>query len=60
LLLVITLFNNAAATKTTPIGNYDKHQFTNIFNSASMAALISLPPKMAEICHTSNKLLVGR
>ncbi len=50
----------AAAMKTKPIGDYDDPQFTTIINSASMAALIGLPPKMAWFCHTSNRLLVGR
>jgi hypothetical protein len=31
-----------------------------IVNSASTAALIGLPPKMAEFCHTSNRSLLGR
>jgi hypothetical protein len=48
-----------AATKTKPIDNYDNRQFTTIVNSASTAAPIGLPKKMAEFCHTSNRLLVG-
>jgi hypothetical protein len=50
----------AAATKTKPIDNYEDYQFTIIINSASMTAPIGPPPKMAEFCHTSNRLLVGR
>jgi hypothetical protein len=50
----------AAATKTKPIGDYDDRRFTIIVNNASTAAPIGLPPKMAEFCHTSNRLLVGR
>ncbi len=50
----------AAATKTKPIGNDDDCQFTIIVNSASTAAPIGLPPKMAEFCHTPNRLLLGR
>jgi hypothetical protein len=49
----------AVAMKTKPIGNYDDRRFTIIINSASMAAPIGLPPKMAKFCHTSNRLLVG-
>jgi hypothetical protein len=48
------------ATKTKPIGNDDDHQFTIIVNSASMAAPIGLPPKMAEFWHTPNRFLLGR
>ncbi len=47
----------AAATKTKPIGDCDDHRFKIIINSVSMAAPIGLPPKMAEFCHTSNRLL---
>ncbi len=50
----------AAATKTKPIGNDDNRQFTIIVNSASTAAPIGLPPKMAEFCHTSNRSLLVR
>jgi hypothetical protein len=50
----------AAATKTKPIGNDDDCRFTIIANSASTAAPIGLPPKMAEFCHTPNRLLLGR
>jgi hypothetical protein len=50
----------AAATKTKPIGNDDNCRFTIIVNSASTAAPIGLPPKMAEFCHTPNRLLLGR
>jgi hypothetical protein len=49
----------AAATKTKPIGNDEDRRFTIIVNSASTAALISLLPKMAEFCHTPNRLLLG-
>jgi hypothetical protein len=31
-----------------------------LVNSTSTASLIGLPPKGAEFCHTSNRLLVGR
>jgi hypothetical protein len=50
----------AAATKTKPIGDDDDRRFKIILNSASMAAPIGLPPKMAEFCHTPNRLLLGR
>jgi hypothetical protein len=43
-----------AATKKTTISNTDDYRFTILVNSASMAAPIGLPPKMAEFCHTSN------
>jgi hypothetical protein len=46
----------AAATKTKPIGDSEDRQFTIIVNSTSTAAPIGLPPKMAEFCHTSNRL----
>ncbi len=42
------------------IGNTDNHQFMTLVNSASTALPIGLAPKMAECCHTSNRLLVGR
>ncbi len=48
-----------AAMKKSTIGNTDDRRFMTIVNSASTAALIGLPPKMAEFCHTSNRLLVG-
>jgi hypothetical protein len=48
------------ATKIKPIGDNDDCRFTIIVNSTSTAALIGLPPKMAEFCHTSNRLLLGR
>jgi hypothetical protein len=44
--------------KKTTIGDYLYCQFTTLVNSASMAPLIGLPPKMAEFCHTSNRFLV--
>jgi hypothetical protein len=50
----------AAATKTKPISDDDDPRFTIIVNSASTAAPIGLPPKMAEFCHTPNRLLLGR
>jgi hypothetical protein len=50
----------AAATKKKPIGDDVDRQFTIIINSASTAAPIGLPPKMAEFCHTPNRLLLGR
>jgi hypothetical protein len=50
----------AVATKTKPIGDDDDHRFTIIVNSASMAAPIGLPQKMAKFCHTPNRLLLGR
>jgi hypothetical protein len=49
----------AAATKTKPIGDDDDRRFTIIINSASTAAPIGLPPKMAKFCHTANRLLLG-
>ncbi len=45
--------------KTKRIGDYDDRVFTIIVNSASKAAQVGLPPKMAEFCHTSNRLLLG-
>jgi hypothetical protein len=45
--------------KTKPIGDNDDRRFTIIVNSASKAAQIGLPPKMAKFCHTSNRLLLG-
>ncbi len=50
----------AAATKTKLIGDDDDRRFMIIINSASTAAPIGLPPKMAEFCHTPNILLLGR
>jgi hypothetical protein len=50
----------AVAMKTKPIGDDDDRRFTIIVNSASTAAPIGLPPKMAEFCHTSNRLLLVR
>jgi hypothetical protein len=50
----------AAATKTKPIGDDADRRFTIIVNSASTAVPIGLPPKMAEFCHTPNRLLLGR
>ncbi len=49
-----------AATKTKPSGDDDDCRFTIIVNSASTVAPIGLPPKMAEFCHTPNRLLLGR
>jgi hypothetical protein len=46
--------------KTKPIGDDDDRRFTIILNSASMAAPIGLPPKMAEFCHASNRSLLVR
>jgi hypothetical protein len=57
---VINATLTAAATKTKLIGDDDDRQFTIILNSASTAAPIGLPPKMAEFCHTSNGSLLGR
>jgi hypothetical protein len=48
----------AAATKTKPIGDDDDCRFMIIVNSASTAAPIGLPPKMAKFCHTSNRSLL--
>ncbi len=56
---VITMLT-AVATKTKPIGDDDDCRFTIIVNSASTAAPIGLPPKMAEFCHTSNRSLLVR
>jgi hypothetical protein len=47
------------ATKKTTISNTDDCRLTTLVNSASTALPIGLPPKMAEFCHTSNRLLVG-
>ncbi len=56
---VITL--TAAATTKTTIGNNDDRRLTTLGNSASTAALIGLPPKMAKFCHILNIfLVVGR
>jgi hypothetical protein len=49
----------AGGYKKTTIGNTDNRQFRTIVNSASTAAPIGLPPKMAEFCHTFNLLLEG-
>jgi hypothetical protein len=46
------------ATKKTTISNTDNCQLTTWVNSASTAPPIGLPPKGAESCHTSNRLLV--
>jgi hypothetical protein len=48
-----------ATTKTT-IGNTDDCRLQTLVNSASAAPPIGVPPKMAEFCHTSNRLLVER
>ncbi len=45
--------------KKTAISDADNCRLTTLVNSASMALLIGLPPKMAKFCHTSNRLLVG-
>ena len=50
----------AAARKTKPISDNDDRRFTIIVNSASTAAPISLLQKMAEFCHTFNRLLLVR
>jgi hypothetical protein len=39
------------------MGGYKKT--TTLVKSVSTAAPIGLPPKMAEFCHTSARLLVG-
>jgi hypothetical protein len=57
---VITLHANSGGYKKKLFGNDDNRQFTIIVNSASMAAPIGLPPKMAKFCHTPNRLLLGR
>jgi hypothetical protein len=49
----------AAAMKTKPIGDDENCQFMIIVKSVSTAAPISLPPKMAGFCHTSNRLLTA-
>ncbi len=49
----------AVAMKTKLIGDDDDRRFTIIVNSASTAAPIGLPPKMAEFRHTPNRLLLG-
>ncbi len=48
------------ATKKTTISDTDDCWLTTLVNSASTAPPIGLPPKGAEFCHTSNRLLVGR
>ncbi len=42
------------ATKKTTIGNTDNRRLTTLIHSASTAPPISLPPKGAKFCHTSN------
>ncbi len=49
----------AAATKTKPIGDDDDCQFTIIVNSASTAAPIGLPPKMAEFLPHFQQIVAG-
>jgi hypothetical protein len=49
----------AAITKETTIINTDNCGLTTLVNSASTAPPISLLPKDAEFCHTSNILFVG-
>jgi hypothetical protein len=53
-------WRGGGATKKTTMGNTDNCLFTTIVNSASMATPIGLTPKMADFCHTFNRLLVGR
>ncbi len=53
-------YANSGGYKIKPIGNEDDRQFTIIVNSASTAAPIGLPTKMAKFCHTPNRLLMGR
>jgi hypothetical protein len=45
--------------KKTTIGDTDDRGLMILVNSTSMALPIDLPPKMAEFCRTSNRLLVG-
>jgi hypothetical protein len=47
------------ATKKTTISDPDKRQLKTFVNIASTAALIGMPPKIAEFYHTSDRLLVG-
>jgi hypothetical protein len=56
--ILIPTYDNCYAM-TKPIGDDDDRRFTIIVNSASMAAPIGLPPKMAKFCHTPNRLLLG-
>jgi hypothetical protein len=48
-----------AAMKNKTIDDTDDRQFMTLVNNASTMVPIGLPPKMAEFCHTSNRLLVG-
>jgi hypothetical protein len=47
------------ATKKTTISDTADRQLTTLVISTSTLPPIGLPPKMAELCHTSNRLLVG-
>jgi hypothetical protein len=58
--LVLLRYANSGGYKKKPIGDDDNRRFTTIINSASTAAPIGLPPKMADFCHTPNRLLLGR
>jgi hypothetical protein len=55
----ISHYANSGGYENKLIGDYDDCRFTTIVNSASTAAPIGLPLKMAKFCHTSNRLLVG-
>jgi hypothetical protein len=55
-----TVARPAGSNKKAKIGNTDSPRLTTLVNSASMAPLIGLLPKMAEFCYTSNRLLVER
>jgi hypothetical protein len=48
----------SAIVSAQTINKYDDCQFETLVNSASMVALIGLPPKIAKFCHTSNRMLV--
>ncbi len=47
------------AMEKSTIGNTGDCGLTTLVNSTSMVPPIGLPPKMAEFCHNSNRLLLG-
>jgi hypothetical protein len=56
---VITLTGNVGGNGKTTISDTGDHRLTILVDSASTVVPIGLLPKMAEFCHTSNRLLVG-
>jgi hypothetical protein len=59
---LLSCYGNSGAAggkKKTTIGDTDDCQLTTLVTSASTAPPISLLPKIAKICHTSNRFLVG-